>query len=805
MLFDNLLAKYINIINSYIINFSIAIQSVCIFLLDCINFEIDNKLNCMKKFAKISFLIFVCLFAVALVFVGGIFVYINTAKSNVTFDKAKLVAQNTSIDIFDTGNNKINKDTGKKAVINIEELPDYVPKAFICIEDKDFYKHHGLNYKRIAKAFVNNIKSKSLKEGASTISQQLIKNTHLTSEKTITRKLNEMALAKELEKTFSKNEILEMYLNTIYFGSGAYGLENASKLYFDKPASKLSIQEASLLAGIIKSPRTYSPLFNNNKALERRNLVLLQMKNCGVITNQQYTELIQTPIKIKQNISRETSKNFYEQGALEEAESILNLSENQIALAGYKIFTYQVPTDQNALKQSILNKDYYDTNSFGNTPDGAGIVIDNSTGGITAFDGKSVYDIVNMKRSPGSSIKPILVYAPALQNGKISPSTMILDQKQSFGEYSPKNVGDVYYGWIDATKSVEKSLNIPAIKIMEICGINNCKKFAERAGIKFDATDQSYAIALGGLTHGTTIKQLVNTYVPFANNGKFLEAKFIKKICDSHGKVIYQNAQTASQIMSPETAYLMTTMLVSGVKKGTSCRLRTLPFEVAGKTGTVGISGTNFNSDVWSIGYTPQKTVGVWLGNSTGEKEFRLEGRNNGGTFCTSIVKQTLENIDIDKSKTFARPNGIIECTLDNNVLEKQHTLALANPETPQRYTKTALFNKNFAPTIVADKFTTETLCIIFGEIKNSKPQINFEAIKEAKYKLYRIEEDEKHCVATFENKSGLVTFADDNVLPDTTYTYYIEVAIDDQKLIKSNSITLTIPQTEFKRILSNW
>ncbi|HAJ78017.1 MAG TPA: hypothetical protein DCO89_03020, partial [Clostridiales bacterium] len=644
MFFDNLLVNSINNITCYIKNSYYVLLNFAIFIMERINLQIDSKLNCMKKFARISISIFIVLTLVALIFIGGIFVYINTAKSDVRFDKAMLEAQNTNIDIYDIDNNKINDISGKKALVRLDELPSFVPQSFISIEDKDFYKHNGLNYKRIAKAFINNLKSKSLKEGASTISQQLIKNTHLTNEKTITRKINEMALARELEKNFSKDEIMETYLNVIYFGNGAYGLENASQIYFGKPAKELEIEESAMLAGIIKSPRTYSPILNPENALKRRNLVLNEMKKDGAITEEQCNIAASKPIEIKNEISRDISKNFYEEATLLEAEKLLDMTENQIALGGYKIFTYQVNIDQNALHSTITDLDYYDKNSRGNIADGVGICIDSKTGGITAFDAKSVYDVVNMKRSPGSSLKPILVYAPALEYGKISPSTMILDEQKSFGGYAPHNVGNKYYGWIDATKTVEKSLNIPAIKIMQTTGIENSKKFAEKAGIEFDKEDRSYAIALGGLTQGITVKQLVNSYVPFANDGKFIEAKFIRKICDKNGKVIYENAENSSQIMSPETAYLMTEMLVSGVKKGTSSRLNQLPFEVAGKTGTVGISGTNYNSDVWSVGYTPQKIVGVWLGNSTGEKEFRLEGRNNGGTFCTSIVRDVLKN-----------------------------------------------------------------------------------------------------------------------------------------------------------------
>lgn len=766
----------------------------------------DSKLFYMKKFGKIALISISIFLLLILLAVGGIMAYINTAKSNVVFDKNMLEAQNTSIDIYDMENNKINAISGKKALVKLETLPNYVPASFVSIEDKDFYKHKGLNYKRIAKAFLSNLKSHSFKEGASTISQQLIKNTHLSNEKTIARKINEMALAKELERNFTKDEIMETYLNVIYFGNGAYGLENASQTYFSKPASELTLAESALLAGMIKSPSKYSPISHEENALARRNLVLSEMKKDGKIDETEFETAKKEPINISIK-KRDVNKNFYEEATLQEAENILNMTENQIALAGYKIFTYQNSIDQKALENTIKNDDYYAKNSFGNIPDGAGVVIDSESGGITAFSGKSVYDIINMKRSPGSAIKPCLVYAPAIENGTISPSTMILDQKQNFGTYSPQNVGDQYYGWIDATKSIEKSLNIPAIKIMQINGVENSKKFAEKCGITFDKNDTSLALALGGMTKGTSVFELVNSYVPFANGGNFMKAKFIRKIVNNQGKVIYENNQSKSQVMSPESAYLMTQMMISGVKNGTSARLNTLPFEIAGKTGTVGIKGTNLNSDVWSVAYTPQKIVGVWLGNSTGEKEWMLEGSNNGGTYCTSIVRDTFKNLDINQNYKFKKPQGIVECTIDNNVLEKEHVLMLANPETPPRYTKTALFNKKYAPTIVADKYTKENLCTLSYILENNKPKLIFNAIKNAKYNLYRIEEDKTKLLKTFESVAGEQTFVDKNLELDTNYSYYVEILQDDEKPIKSNSVKIYIAPKEssFKKLLSNW
>lgn len=804
MFFVNMLAKF-EIYIIYYINYIIKeIDNLILRAYIRINFILNSKLNCMKKIVKISIISFATLLLLIGVIFGSFFVYINTSQRSVQFDKTMLQEVNTSIDIYDIQNKKINDKIGKKALVRYEELPNYVKNAFVSIEDKDFYKHNGLNYKRIAKAFVNNIKSRSLKEGASTISQQLIKNTHLSSEKTIKRKLDEMSLAIQLEKNFTKDEILETYLNVIYFGSGAYGLENASEIYFGKTANELSIAESATLAGMIKSPKTYSPLLNMDKSLNRRNLVLSEMKKDGIITEEQFIEAKNQPIIL--TTKQKSSKNFYEEATIKEAISILNVTEQELALGGYKIFTYQNPSDQKSLSKTITNTDYYMPNSYGNIADGCGVVIDNKTGGITAFDGKSIYDIITMKRSPGSSLKPILVYAPALENGKISPITPILDEKTNFGKYTPQNVGDKYYGWIDCTKSIEKSLNIPAIKIMQINGIENSKKMASDCGIQFCQQDNNYALALGAVTNGTSVVELANTYLPFANNGNFIKAKFIKKICGKNGNVIYENPQETKQVMSEETAYLMTEMLVSSVKKGTSSRLNNLGFEIAGKTGTVGIKGTNLNSDVWSVGYTPQKTVCCWLGNSTGDKKFMLEGKNNGGTFCTSIVRDTFDEIDMDRNAKFEKPNNIVSVDLDLMMLEKEHTMLVANSLTADRYKIKANFNKKYAPTTIAEPFEILNFITISTKLVNNKPKIQFDTIKNATYKLYRIEEDTCKLLKEFKNVSGNQEFVDTNIQDDTSYIYFVECKTDDNKTIKSNSEKVKTNSTNaLKKIFNFW
>lgn len=773
-----------------------------------------NKTKSTKKGFKKFFSIFIVI-SFSVMILTGLFVscWVLSINNSLKFNEKTLKQINTNFYIFDSENSPLYESENQVEKVTLDTLPSFVPASFLSIEDKNFYNHKGLNYKRILKALYNNIKSGAKSEGASTISQQLIKNTHLSSEKTITRKIKEMLLTKKMEKVLSKNEILETYLNAIYFGNGAYGLENASKTYFNKPAKLLTIAQSATLAGIIKSPKKFSPIYERESCLKRRNLVLNEMKKDNVITAEEYEQSINEPLEI--SINKKNGQNFYEKAVIEEACEVLNLSEKDLASKGYYIFTYLDKRAQNSLTKSVNNNEFYHQNSYGNIADSAGIVIDNQTGGIIAFNGKSDYDIVSMKRSPGSSIKPVIVYAPSLEDGKISPISPILDEPTNFDGYKPQNVGARYYGYVSATESVEKSLNIPAIKIMQVTGIERCKEMAKKCGIKFDNNDKNYAIALGGMTQGTTVKELVNSYIPFANDGKFIQARFIRKICDKNGNIIYKNQQAEQKAMSEETAYLMTEMLISGVKKGTSSRLKTLPYSLAGKTGTVGIKNSNLNSDVWSVAYTKNHTFGIWLGNSTGEREYMLEGSNNGGTYCTSMLKDTISGFYDNSNKKageFDMPNGIEKLALDSIELENNHRLMLADENTPEIFQTTASFNKKYKPKLVAKSFSELKAVNLTATIKDNVTKLEFNALPQIEYKVYRINDDEFKLIETIKNKKGQIIVTDNNLENDCFYTYYVEAVATNyatqvkSKRIRSNSVKV-INSTEnyIKKITSQF
>ncbi len=728
----------------------------------------------MKKLFKISIitgLIFLVIGLVFLVFFINNIMGINAIK----FDKQKLISSVSECVVYDINNNELNSITNNKKVVSIEDLPQNLINAFVSIEDKQFFKHKGLNYKRMAKALVNNIKHLRFVEGASTISQQLIKNTHLSSEKTITRKLKEILLTKKLEKTFSKKDILEVYLNVIYFGENSYGVEKASKTYFDKSAKDLSLAECATLAGIIKSPLKYSPIHNNKNCLDRRNLVLKEMLKDEKITTFQYNEAIQEELKLNIKNEENSIDNLYIKACLNEATHLLNITEKELTMGNYKIYSYFDLEKQKSLFNSTNNLDNYHVNAYGNISDSLMILIDNKTFGISGFYGKSKYNLTNFVRQPGSAIKPILVYAPAIEQGLINPSSKILDEQIDINGYSPNNVGGTFNGYVSVEKSIAKSLNIPAVKILDEVGVESAKNFANKCGITFDENDDGLALALGGFTTGVTLKDLTNSFIPFANNGKYSKAHFINKIVDGNGKTVFEHTNKEFVVMGEDTACLMTEMLKKACKTGTSSRLKSLDFDIAGKTGTVAVKGTNNNTDAYSIAYTTEHTLGAWFGNYSNDDKFNLEGKNNGGTYATSAIKQVLLEIyDKYKPADFALSNKCEYVEIDAKEYEDNNKIKLCGANCPDRYKLKILVSSRFKPTHVSSLFENIEINNFDVVLNKNKAIISFEAKDYLKYDIFRIYNGKSKLINSISNKDGLIEYVDKNLDYDKKYGYYI-------------------------------
>lgn len=576
-------------------------------------------------------------------------------------------------------------------VVDVDELPDHVLKAFIAVEDKRFYRHNGLDYRRITSAALKNISENGFKEGGSTITQQLAKITHLSSEKTIRRKLIEAKLAKDIEQRFTKNQILRAYLNSLYFGCGAYGIQAAAYTFFNKPASGLTIAEAASLAAVINSPRLYSPIENPEKLTTRRNLVLRLMRDQGTIDEGEYQIAANKPLSL--DMAPQESASYFT-AVFEEAQKLIP----DYLLNNCKIDTFYDESKQSAAVAAVSSVITGRENVSGACPDFAVMSVSNDTCGVNAYYSNRS-DMYYKKRQPGSAIKPVYVYAPAFEKNLISPATLIMDDEVDFEGYSPKNYGNKHEGLISVRRAVESSNNVVAIKVLDYVGIDNAKQFAGGIGLDFDSRDDGYATALGGLTTGFSLTDLVSAYAAFPNMGKYCPAGLIKKITAANGETLYMHSDKKYRRFREDTAYLMTDIMRTTVKDGTAKLLNPLPFDIASKTGTVRHKDTELNSDAYNMFYTTEDTGGIWIGNCSNADEYALKADVTGGKTCTLIAKSYVERIyGKEKPQDFKLPDSVKYVDIDRRILKSKQMLSPAGQDTPERYRDRELFSVSNLP-----------------------------------------------------------------------------------------------------------
>ncbi len=637
------------------------------------------------KAIRFIFRLLIFLILVMSVFFLG---YYFAATKDARLHPEKLVFCENNVRIYDVDNQPVNAISvlTSKNTVRLKNIPKHTQQAFIDTEDKRFFSHNGFDVKRIAKAFLNNLKAKGFKEGASTISQQLIKNTHLSQEKTVKRKLKEWKLTRVLEKNYSKEEILEKYLNTIYFGHSCFGIASACEYYFDKPTQELTIADSAILAGLVRSPNNYSPFTKPENCQKRKETVLSLMQKNGSINEQEKMEALNTPLP---TLNEKSTDGGYIQQVFNELTEIT--ARNHIRLGGkIEIYTYLEPKIQDKIEK---------LSSTINGTDKSLLVLDQQSHGFKAC----VSTCALSKRLPGSLIKPLLVYAPAIEENILVPATPILDDKVNYGGYSPQNYDGKFRGYVSARECVAQSLNVPAVKILQSLGIGKAKGYMQKLGLPIDKDDESLALALGGMKHGYSLQDMVAAYSVFPS-GQFEPCGFISAIKIDEVPV-YKKATSTKQVFSEDTAYLMTDMLKTAVKTGTAKKLRSLPFEIAAKTGTVGID--KGNTDAYALSYTTRDCVGVWLGNADNQ----LIQHTGGGLPCNTLLKIN-EYLDAfytehnEKINGFRTPKSITTIALDKPSYYDTHTILLADEAAPKEYTLTELFKKSAIPLNKSTSFT---------------------------------------------------------------------------------------------------
>lgn len=605
--------------------------------------------------------LFVIFFSIIGSFILGVCGYLLIIYAgDYVIDDKKLVMNSASRLVDQEGNTITKLYYENRDIVSIQEIPDYVQNAFIAIEDTRFYKHHGIDLQAISRAIYKDILAGGKVEGGSTITQQLAKNVFLTNEKTFLRKTKELIIAINLEEKYSKKELLEMYLNQIYFGHGAYGIQSASKLFFNKNVSELTIEEGALLAAIPKSPSKYSPITNIKNSKKRRNLVISLMEDKGYLQPEEAVRLLGKTISLDvQEFVKDPSMLTYIDMVFDEAKEKYSLSNEELMRGGYTITVPLNRSLQQTAYEMFQNPKYF--SGIDEQAEGAFVLLDNDTGGVLASIGGRNYvrkgtNRVNVKRQPGSALKPLAVYGPALEEHEFEPYSLLVDKKISYGDYEPSNLHDTYKGKISMYDAVLESANAPAVWILDKLGIPVVKKYLKKTGITIP--DQGLSIALGGLKEGISPLDMAKAYRAFAREGNVIEPHFISKIVDRHHNEIGQASTKEMNAFSKQTAWYITRMLEGVVKNGTA-KAGNYFGALAGKTGTTNIPNQEKGiKDAWFVGYTPSVVGAIWMGYDQTDDRHYLKV---GSVAPTRLFKEILEKSKIDKPISFTTPKGVHE------------------------------------------------------------------------------------------------------------------------------------------------
>ena len=699
----------------------------------------------------------------------------------VDFDVYRITGCDRTSIIYDGQSDVVTRLHGvqDRTWVSISELQPSTVYAFISAEDARFFEHEGVDVIRIAGAIVADIKAGSYVQGASTISQQLIKLSHLTSEKTISRKAEEAALAYEMERQYSKEDILEMYLNYVYFGGGYYGIEAAAEGYFGVHASDLTLDQSAMLAGILKSPSGYAPHINYAASINRRNNILRLMRDYGYITDDEKKQASARRPTILHDKHEEYS-GYYTDAVTKSAAALMGITVDELIRGGYSIYSAMDSDIQHYCEEMFKNGELFPAEDS----EAAIVVLEPSTGMVVAMVGGRSYTggisfnrATDIRRQPGSVIKPVIAYAPAFEYLNYTAADMILDEETTFADYTPSNYGNKYYGWVTVREAVTKSLNVPAVKTLSEVGVERAKDFAKRCGIEFDDKDDSLALALGGFTYGVSPLQIAGAYSCFASGGIYNTPTLIKKITDRNGLTVYEYRQDSRRVMSEANAYILTSMLKSVVTEGTGHRLNTLDIPIAGKTGTVGLA--NGNRDAWMAGYTPEYTAVVWQGYDS-DRLGLLPSSATGGTYPALMLYELFNHIYPDgRSGDFEKPESVKQYSIDAKTLKKQHKVVLANAMTPQSSRVTEYFTEETAPEDVSGYWavpgSAQNLLAVREE---GGVMVSFDCPDDfGMYTLWRSEAGKaEKPLMTWNGREGHIEYIDAAVKPGKGYRYRVTV-----------------------------
>ncbi|QIL50474.1 PBP1A family penicillin-binding protein [Weissella coleopterorum] len=596
----------------------------------------------------------------------------------------------STTEIYDASGNKAGSLAGGKGTyVSYKNISPNITTAVLSTEDRNFYHEYGFSIVGLTRAALKIIwhkitfTSTGALSGGSTITQQLVKNAFLTQNQNLTRKIRELFLSVQVENVYSKNDILTMYLNNAYFGEGVWGVQDASQKYFGINASQLNAQQGAMLAGMLQSPNGYDPLEHPDAAKNRRDQVLQNMVNNKKMEQTLASNLMQTAIGADdyQVTSTNYEYPYYFDSVIDEAINKYHLKEQDIMQNGYKIYTNMNQDDQTNLQNDYLNS-YL--NPIGEGSQAATVILNAQNGGVRAVIGgrgehqfRGFNRATQMKRQPGSTIKPIVDYAPALSRG-YSYDSMLPNREMTFGtnKYAPHNASDITTEDVPMYQALEKSYNIPAVWLSEKIGIDASYNAGIKAGLPLTKSDKNYAMTIGGLSKGVSPLQLAQAYTSFANGGNMSDAHFITKIEDASGRVLVDTVKPKqTRLWSSKVTNEMTSMLMGVYTNGTGASADPSGYQVAGKTGTTEFSSktdsgntTNEATDSWAVAYTPDIVNVTWTGNDDGSVIPSSLSQTTG-----PLMKRSLEQVIPNTAQTAFKVKSI-RTQIANNSLNFDDT-----------------------------------------------------------------------------------------------------------------------------------
>ncbi len=681
----------------------------------------NNKKKKKKKKRKVLKSIFLVMFIILILgcvaFAGMVFGVINGAEK---LEKSDLKYNNLTTFIYDKNGNEYASLYGEenRVLISLTDMSPYLPKAFIAIEDERFDTHFGVDIQRTAYAIFTYIKNGGKSDfGGSTITQQLVKNITNDKETDPLRKVREWIRAVQVESWLTKNEIIEMYLNLIYLGGGAYGVQAASYNYFGKDASELTIAECAVLAGINHGPELYNRYKAPEKIKVRQEIVLKKMLELEMITQEQYDEAVAQEL-VYNSVEINTSSSYIVEAVVEAViDDIVKEKKTTKAVAtkmiygdGLKIYTNIDPDIQKYMEEIYADESYFPLDKkYNETPQSAMIVIDYENGAIVGLVGgagdkvlRGLNRATQSKRQPGSTIKPIAVYGPGIDKKVITAATVYDDVPTKIGTWNINNWTGGYAGLSTVRKGIEKSMNVVAVKALQDVGVQTAYTYLQKMGVtSLVESDKALPLALGGIA-GITPLEMCGAYATIANQGEYIEPAFYTKVLDNNNKEFLVKTQEKRQVFSQETAYIVTDMMRDVVRgaNGTARYVNVGGNPIAAKTGS-----TDENKDRWFCAFTPYYVGTVWYGFDT-PKRVNVSGQNPAAKIWNVVMKKAHEGLEV---KSFKQPSTLVSTSIcvDSGKLAGD----LCTTDQRGSRVRSELFIKGTEPTETCDIHVTATVC----------------------------------------------------------------------------------------------